>query len=315
MNKIFYCRVGWMRSYCGAVDEKPVNGGSYNKNNTGYEVYNFLGNKGRYYGFVEAGVDKTINIKKLDGNNDYAENITVVWIAKSNEAKGQRIVGWYKDAKVFKQLQKDIPEDVMEERDKAFNIYNIYAEKAVLLDVNDRKYIVKGMGQSNIWYGNEDENKKVEKIIETYEKDKSDKVNEIEKYTEELEGKEKEAVVKVRINQDKFREKLINKYKKCCLCNVNMNELLVASHIKPWSISDANEKLDIHNGLLMCPNHDKLFDRGYISFDDTGRILISERLDDNNRMYMNITAKMKIDITEENIKYIKYHRKNVFIEK
>ena len=82
-----------------------------------------------------------------------------------------------------------------------------------------------------------------------------------------------------------------------------MNELLVASHIKPWSISDANEKLDIHNGLLMCPNHDKLFDRGYISFDD------------NNRMYMNITPTMKIDITEENIKYIKYHRKNVFIEK
>lgn len=60
---------------------------------------------------------------------------------------------------------------------------------------------------------------------------------------------------------------------------------------------------------------DKLFDRGYISFDDTGRILISEKLDDNNRMYMNITPTMKIDITEENIKYIKYHRKNVFIEK
>ena len=203
-------------------------------------------------------------------------------------------------------------ETLWQERDKT---YNIYAEKVVLLDVNDRKYVVKGLGQSNIWYGNEEEDRKVQTIIEIYEKDKINKVTEIEKYTEELEGKEKEAVVKVRINQDKFREKLINKYKKCCLCNVNMNELLVASHIKPWSISDANEKLDIHNGLLMCPNHDKLFDRGYISFDDTGRILISERLDDNNRMYMNITAKMKIDITEENIKYIKYHRKNVFIEK
>lgn len=82
---------------------------------------------------------------------------------------------------MFKQLQKDIPEDAMEERDKT---YNIYAEKVVLLDVNDRKYIVKGMGQSNIWYGNEDENKKVEKIIETYEKDKINKVTEIEKYTE-----------------------------------------------------------------------------------------------------------------------------------
>lgn len=206
-------------------------------------------------------------------------------------------------------------ETLWQERDKTYNIYNIYAEKVVLLDVNDRKYVVKGLGQSNIWYGNEEEDRKVETIIENYEKDKINKVTEIEKYTEELEGKEKEAVVKVRINQDKFREKLINKYKKCCLCNVNMNELLVASHIKPQSISDANEKLDIHNGLLMCPNHDKLFDRGYISFDDTGRILISERLDDNNRMYMNITAKMKIDITEENIKYIKYHRKNIFIEK
>lgn len=206
-------------------------------------------------------------------------------------------------------------ETLWQERDKTYNIYNIYAEKVVLLDVNDRKYVVKGLGQSNIWYGNEEEDRKVETIIENYEKDKINKVTEIEKYTEELEGKEKEAVVKVRINQDKFREKLINKYKKCCLCNVNMNELLVASHIKPQSISDANEKLDIHNGLLMCSNHDKLFDRGYISFDDTGRILISERLDDNNRMYMNITAKMKIDITEENIKYIKYHRKNVFIEK
>ena len=80
----------------------------------------------------------------------------------------------------------------------------------------------------NLIYGTE-----TKKIIENYEKDKINKVTEIEKYTEELEGKEKEAVVKVRINQDKFREKLINKYKKCCLCNVNMNELLVASHIKP----------------------------------------------------------------------------------
>lgn len=82
------------------------------------------------------------------------------------------------------------------------------------------------------------------------------------------------------------------------------------------------EQVDRKNHLLFFSalDHDghftdKLFDRGYISFDDTGRILISERLDDNNRMYMNITATMKIDITEENIKYIKYHRKNVFIEK
>ena len=72
----------------------------------------------------------------------------------------------------------------MEERDKTYNIYNIYAEKVVLLDVNDRKYVVKGLGQSNIWYGNEEEDRKVETIIENYEKDKINKVTEIEKYTD-----------------------------------------------------------------------------------------------------------------------------------
>ena len=80
----------------------------------------------------------------------------------------------------------------MEEKDKTYNIYNIYAEKVVLLDVNDRKYVVKGLGQSNIWYGNEEEDRKEETIIENNEKDKINKVTEIEKYTEELEGKEKE---------------------------------------------------------------------------------------------------------------------------
>ena len=205
-------------------------------------------------------------------------------------------------------------ETLWQERDKTYNIYNIYAEKVVLLDVNDRKYVVKGLGQSNIWYGNEEEDRKVETIIENYEKDKINKVTEIEKYTEELEGKEKEAGVRVRINQDKFREKLINKYKKCCLCNVNMNELLVASHIKPWSISDANEKLDIHNGLLMCPNHDKLFDSGLISFDSKGKIMISSKLDKNNQIFLNVNNDYEIKMTDENASYIKYHRDNIFVE-
>lgn len=71
-------------------------------------------------------------------------------------------------------------ETLWQERDKTYNIYNIYAEKVVLLDVNDRKYVVKGLGQSNIWYGNEEEDRKVETIIENYEKDKINKVTEIE---------------------------------------------------------------------------------------------------------------------------------------
>mgnify|MGYP000622785573 FL=1 len=53
--KIFYCRIGWMSSYRGCSTEKPINGGLYNKDNIGHEVYNYLGYNGRYYGFVEPG--------------------------------------------------------------------------------------------------------------------------------------------------------------------------------------------------------------------------------------------------------------------
>lgn len=126
-------------------------------------------------------------------------------------------------------------------------------------------------------------------------------------------GEEKQALTKIRINQSVFRELLLKRYSSCCLCNVNDKNLLVASHIKPWAKSNGEEKLDVNNGLLLCPNHDRLFDKGYISFDNDGRILISNNLSYNNLIYMNIRENMKINITDEAKKYMKYHRENIFI--
>lgn len=87
---------------------------------------------------------------------------------------------------------------------------------------------------------------------------------------------------------------------------------MIASHIKPWAVSEAKEKLDINNGLLLCPNHDKLFDGGYISFDDNGSILISEKLENNDRVFMNVTEKMSVTLYEESKNYMEYHREYVF---
>jgi 5-methylcytosine-specific restriction protein A len=56
--------------------------------------------------------------------------------------------------------------------------------------------------------------------------------------------------------------------------------LLKASHIKPWRDSDNAERLDIYNGLLLIPNLDSAFDKGYISFDDGGKIIISDMIKD-----------------------------------
>lgn len=88
--------------------------------------------------------------------------------------------------------------------------------------------------------------------------------------------------------------------------------MLIASHIKPWAKSDKFEKLDSNNGFLLCPNHDKLFDEGYISFSDTGELLISEELTEKNRIFMNVSDKMKIEVNDENAAYLKYHREHVF---
>ena len=133
---------------------------------------------------------------------------------------------------------------------------------------------------------------------------------EIEKLS--IEGEEKEAIVKIRVNQDVFREELLKRYHTCALCKVDNPQLLVASHIKPWSECEPSERLDVDNGFILCPNHDKLFDKGLISFDDSGEILISEKLTEINRMFTNVSVNMKVPLTEGQRKYLGYHREHVF---
>ena len=129
-----------------------------------------------------------------------------------------------------------------------------------------------------------------------------------------LKGVDKEAIVKARVNQSVFRDRLLQKAGKCCLCGVDEKSLLLASHIKPWSISISSERVDVNNGLLLCPNHDKLFDKGYISFDDEGKILISKSLSKNNLVFMNIHSDMKINLSDKEKEYMKYHRENIFVD-
>ncbi|RBN37554.1 hypothetical protein DMN50_29890, partial [Priestia megaterium] len=67
---------------------------------------------------------------------------------------------------------------------------------------------------------------------------------------------EREQVIKARIGQSAFKQGLLKKEKKCKLCSVMDDRLLVASHIKPWKDCNDKERLDLNNGLLLCPNHD-----------------------------------------------------------
>ena len=153
--------------------------------------------------------------------------------------------------------------------------------------------------------GNDDK-KVVEERIDAAEKI----VKEIDELN--LEGKEKEMVVKTRVNQGEFRTRLLHCFDKCCLCGLSSPDLLIASHIKPWSHSEPAEKLDPNNGLLLCPNHDKLFDGGYISFNEDGEIQISNLVSKKDREILNIREGMKISINDKQAKYLTYHRENIY---
>lgn len=126
-------------------------------------------------------------------------------------------------------------------------------------------------------------------------------------------GEVVERVIKARKNQNKFREALFKRDDKCKICNLDNKSLLIASHIKPWSKSTKEEKLNPFNGFLLCPNHDSLFDRHLISFEDSGKILISKSLSENDCKTLNINRHIKIKLEEGNKKFLKHHR-DIFYE-
>ena len=123
---------------------------------------------------------------------------------------------------------------------------------------------------------------------------------------------EKKAIIKQRLTQGLFKEKLIKRECKCKLCSITNRYFLIASHIKPWVDSDDYEKIDENNGFLLCPNHDKLFDGGYISFTNNGTLLISSILSKDDIELFNLNKNITIEINEETKKYLEYHRKECF---
>ncbi|UMZ72546.1 HNH endonuclease [Natranaerofaba carboxydovora] len=95
------------------------------------------------------------------------------------------------------------------------------------------------------------------------------------------------------------------------ICGLSKIDLLIGSHIKPWRYSNDEEKLDEDNGLLMCNVHDAPFDKGYISFEDSGKIIISSKLNKKDCNLLGINENIIIKLRPEQIKYIKWHRENI----
>ncbi len=124
-----------------------------------------------------------------------------------------------------------------------------------------------------------------------------------------LDKTERDAIVKARIGQGQFRDGLINYWGSCAVTGCINPKLLIASHIKPWSKSTLNERLNIYNGLLLSPSLDSCFDSGLISFDYHGKILISSQLQEADQKALGINKNMGLrKLESEHKKFLKYHR-------
>ena len=131
-------------------------------------------------------------------------------------------------------------------------------------------------------------------------------------YNDGIYATEKERSVKVRIVQGKFREGVIKRDLDCQLCHINIHELLIASHIKPWAKCVPREQIDLNNGTLFCVTHDSLFDKGYISFSDDGKILISHLISQEMYEKLQININIKINLNKQQKEYMKFHRENIY---
>lgn len=135
-------------------------------------------------------------------------------------------------------------------------------------------------------------------------------------------GEYREAQMKQRVGQYFFRMVILNSYaKKCCITGMNEPKLLIASHIKPWNVSDEKtERTNPQNGLCLNALHDKAFDRGLITINKKYEIIISSQLKNTNMdqntkdwfMKYNHREIIKPDKFLPDPRFIEYHNDVIF---
>jgi hypothetical protein len=126
---------------------------------------------------------------------------------------------------------------------------------------------------------------------------------------------EAERLVIQRVGQDVFRQGLLDYWEgRCAITGLAVPELLRASHIKPWADCQTDtERLDVFNGLLLAPNLDAAFDRGFITVADDGEVMVSPRLSNADRALLSITPGLRLAaLAAGHRSYLPWHRDRVF---
>ena len=125
---------------------------------------------------------------------------------------------------------------------------------------------------------------------------------------------ERSGLVTSRVGQGAYRKRLIHRWEyKCAVTNFNKLDILIASHIVPWSKTTDHERLDVNNGLLLSPTYDALFDKHLITFDNKGKIQLSDKIENSAYQKIGVTGREQIhDLSMYNVQYLDHHNQ-IFI--
>lgn len=121
-------------------------------------------------------------------------------------------------------------------------------------------------------------------------------------------------------SQEKFKIEVHDYMAKCPFTKISDERLLTASHIKPSIVclneNKVDQAKDYHNGLTLSPTFDRLFDKGYMTFSDDGKLICGTEISMYNwgKLSINPTQFKTYDILPNGReKYLKFHRENVFL--
>lgn len=128
---------------------------------------------------------------------------------------------------------------------------------------------------------------------------------------------ERLAIVRARNGQGLFKDRVAKIETRCRITGVENLTHLIASHCKPWRDATNEERLNGENGLLLTPSIDHLFDRGFIGFEDSGRLIVSPVAHKPSLNRMGIETAQLVNVggfTSGQKKFLDFHRNSVLLQ-
>jgi putative restriction endonuclease len=158
-----------------------------------------------------------------------------------------------------------------------------------------------------------------EKLLAKFENTTVEKLNDISESDIPKEGKTREQLVKVRVNQSFFRSAVLAAYNNtCCITGIQQKEFLIAGHIRPWGLDEAN-RLNPRNGITINALHDRAFESGYLTITvdykvKISSILLKQESETSRRFFHDYEGKQIILPSRflPDINFLKYHNDERF---